>query len=148
MNLKAALAVGAILAVLATVVVLLVFVDSPNEGPPENLGAVADLTDKYYGETVTVEGEVSDADVAGDAFALKDRNGSDEDFVVVVPAPGTDAPSLEERDRVVATGVVHATDESGLLDTQDGVELDFSSEPLDDYRDRAVIVSDEIERRG
>lgn len=148
MNLKAPLAVGAILVVAVTVVALLVFVDSPNEEPPENLGAVADFTDRFLGEEVTVEGEVSDADVEGEAFALKDRDGSDKDFVVVVPAPGTDAPSLEKRDRVVATGVVHGTDESGLLDTPDGVELDFSSEPLDDYRDRAVIVSDEIERRG
>ena len=142
------LAVAAILAVAGTVVALLVFVDSENQPPPENLGAIADLTDSFYGETVTIEGEVSDAEIAGEAFALKDRDGSDTDVVVVVPAPGTEAPSLEEEDRVLATGVVHGTDESGFIDTPDGIELDFSSEPLDDYRDRAVIVSDEIERRG
>lgn len=142
------LAVAAILAVAGVVVALLVFVDSENQPPPENLGAVADLTDKFIGETVTVEGEASEVEIAGEAFALEDRDGTDKNFVIVVPGPDTDAPSLEPEDRVVATGVVHGTDESGLIDTPDNYGLDFSSEPLDEYRDRAVIVSDEIERRG
>lgn len=57
------LAVAAILAVAGVVVALLVFVDSENQPPPENLGAVADLTDKFIGETVTVEGEVSEVEI-------------------------------------------------------------------------------------
>lgn len=135
-----------IAAVAATVVALLVFVDSENEPPPENLGAVADFTGEFRGEEVTVLGTVGGTVGATDlpqrAFTV--HGGGEDDVVVVVPRPGVEKPPLRRGDTVVATGEVHGADQTGIIDAPVGLRLDLSDPPLDAYRDRAVIVAERI----
>jgi hypothetical protein len=143
-------ALAAIAAAAAAVIVLVLVTGDDDEGeetvadpdPAATLVNVAEATGQFLNERVTVSGRVSETIVSGAAFALE----ADGSAVVVVPRAGTILPPIGPDDTAIATGVVYRMDESDLaLDVDPALELDFESEPFDDYRDLAVIVAADVD---